>query len=145
MVDEFAAQLREAAEKIGVQEDEYAFELMEDQFKQVSWCSTSLMSKAPQINGGPGRSLHAAGTSDGKSPQMAEWWVDEPLELVYLVRMTSKGPQRQDLDNLRRGAGRREQPDLKDDRVSVISRLVGEHQKAKTTEQQTFKLIYPDK
>ena len=32
---------------------------------------------------------------------MAEWWVDEPLELVYLVRMTFKGPQRQDLDNLR--------------------------------------------
>ena len=23
--------------------------------------------------------------------QMAEWWVDEPLELVYLVRMTFKG------------------------------------------------------
>ena len=79
--------------------------------------------------------------------QMAEWWVDEPLELVYLVRMTFKGPQRQDLDNLL-GAVLDAGNNLiwKDDRVSVISRLVGEHQKAKTTEQQiVLKLIYPDK
>ena len=94
--------------------------------------------------------LHAAGIQEMEKEvraQMAEWWVDEPLELVYLVRMTFKGPQRQDLDNLL-GAVLDAGNDLiwKDDRVSVISRLVGEHQKAKTTEQQiVLKLIYPDK
>ena len=77
--------------------------------------------------------------------QMAEWWVDEPLELVYLVRMTSKARARISTicsgPSLMRGT-----PDL-EGRPGVGDQPIGwEHQKAKTTEQQiVLKLIYPDK
>ena len=96
MVDEFAAQLREAAEKIGVQEDEYAFLMLTRicSDKRAGAQRPFDVQGPPQINGGLFRSLHAAGIQEMEKEvraQMAEWWVDEPLELVYLVRMTFKG------------------------------------------------------
>lgn len=64
--------------------------------------------------------------------QLAEWWVDPPLETVNVLSLRFSGPARADLDNLM-GAilDCGNQLVWRDDRVSVISRLVGEHKKAK--------------
>lgn len=67
--------------------------------------------------------------------QLAEWWVDPPLETVNVLSLRFAGPARADLDNLM-GAilDCGNQLVWRDDRVSVISRLVGEHKKAKAEE-----------
>lgn len=64
--------------------------------------------------------------------QLAEWWVDPPLETVNVLSLRFAGPARADLDNLM-GAilDCGNQLVWRDDRVSVISKLVGEHKKAK--------------
>lgn len=67
--------------------------------------------------------------------QLAEWWVDAPLETVNVLSLRFSGPARADLDNLM-GAILDCGNKLvwRDDRVSVISRIVGEHKKAKAEE-----------
>ena len=67
--------------------------------------------------------------------QLAEWWVDPPLETVNVLSLRFAGPARADLDNLM-GAilDCGNQLVWRDDRVSVISRLIGEHKKAKAEE-----------
>ena len=64
--------------------------------------------------------------------QLAEWWVDPPLETVNVLSLRFAGPARADLDNLM-GAilDCGNQLVWRDDRVSVISKIVGEHKKAK--------------
>lgn len=64
--------------------------------------------------------------------QLAEWWVEPPLETVNVLSLRFAGPARADLDNLM-GAilDCGNQLVWRDDRVSVISKLVGEHKKAK--------------
>ena len=76
--------------------------------------------------------------------QLAEWWTQPPLELVNVVSMKFSGPARADLDNLM-GAILDCGNDLVwiDDRVSVISRLIGHHQRAKEKDAQIeLKLWY---
>ena len=67
--------------------------------------------------------------------QLAEWWVDPPLETVNVLSLRFAGPARADLDNLM-GAILDCGNKLvwRDDRVSVISKIVGEHKKAKAEE-----------
>jgi Holliday junction resolvase RusA-like endonuclease len=64
--------------------------------------------------------------------QLAEWWVEPPLETVNVLSLRFAGPARADLDNLM-GAilDCGNQLVWRDDRVSVISKIVGEHKKAK--------------
>ena len=67
--------------------------------------------------------------------QLAEWWVDPPLETVNVLSLRFAGPCRADLDNLM-GAILDCGNKLvwRDDRVSVISKIIGEHKKAKAEE-----------
>ncbi len=67
--------------------------------------------------------------------QMAEWWTDEPLELVNVLCLRFHGPCRADLDNLM-GAVLDCGNKLiwKDDRVSVIGKIVAQHHRAKAEE-----------
>ena len=69
--------------------------------------------------------------------QLAEWWTDPPLDVVHSVILKFKGPARGDLDNLQ-GAILDCGNNLiwKDDRVSIISKLYGEFQKAKQVDSQ---------
>ena len=69
--------------------------------------------------------------------QLAEWWTEPPLEKVEIVTLKFKGPARADLDNLM-GAILDTGNDLiwKDDRVSIISKLYGEFEKAKEADSQ---------
>lgn len=64
--------------------------------------------------------------------QLAEWWTDPPLEVVHVLSFRFTGPARADLDNL---IGAVLDCGNKliwvDDRVSVISKLTGQHIKAK--------------
>ena len=64
--------------------------------------------------------------------QLAEWWVEPPLETVNVLSLRFAGPARADLDNLM-GAilDCGNQLVWRDDRVSVISKIIGEHKKAK--------------
>lgn len=64
--------------------------------------------------------------------QLAEWWVDPPLETVNVLSLRFAGPARADLDNLMGAVlDCGNQLVWRDDRVSVISKIVGEHKKAK--------------
>ena len=68
--------------------------------------------------------------------QLAEHWTDPPLQKVEVLTFKFFGPARGDLDNLMGAvldAGNRLV--WEDDRVSIISKLHGEHEKAKTDEQ----------
>ena len=67
--------------------------------------------------------------------QLAEWWVEPPLEIVQVLTLKFRGPARADLDNLM-GAILDCGNKLvwRDDRVSVISRLFGTHERAKAEE-----------
>lgn len=68
--------------------------------------------------------------------QLAEHWTDPPLKKIEVVAFKFFGPARGDLDNLIGAvldAGN--QLVWEDDRVSIISRMQGEHEKAKTNEQ----------
>lgn len=69
--------------------------------------------------------------------QLAEWWTDPPLDRVEMVILKFRGPARADLDNLMGAildAGN--QLIWKDDRVSVISKLYGQFEKAKEADSQ---------
>ena len=64
--------------------------------------------------------------------QLAEWWVDPPLETVNVLSLRFAGPARADLDNLMGAVlDCGNQLVWRDDRVSVISKLIGQHKKAK--------------
>ncbi len=69
--------------------------------------------------------------------QLAEWWTEPPLEKVKIVTLKFKGPARGDLDNLM-GAILDTGNGLiwKDDRLSIISKLYGEFEKAKEADSQ---------
>ena len=69
--------------------------------------------------------------------QLAEWWTEPPLEKVKIVTLKFKGPARADLDNLM-GAILDTGNGLiwKDDRLSIISKLYGEFEKAKEADSQ---------
>ena len=69
--------------------------------------------------------------------QLAEWWVQPPLEQIAVVAFKFRGPARSDLDNLEGAildAGNK--LIWVDDRTSIIKKLWAEHEKAKQAESQ---------